>query len=115
MFAPSRRAASLVYLASMAGTLFCVFVLRLGAVALLCILIQSGALAWYTLSYVPYGQAMAKRLLRRLLKRAGFSGLLERSHDGSGGGGGGSDGGARVSMSELMRPASETGTGDSAV
>ena len=76
MFAPSRRLATIAYLGSMAGTLACVFVLRMGLLALLCILLQSLALGWYTLSYIPYGQAAAKRILRRLLKRAGFSGSL---------------------------------------
>ena len=30
------------------------------------------ALIWYLLSYIPYGQAAAKRITRRLLKRAGI-------------------------------------------
>lgn len=73
MFAASRRSASLAYLGSIVCTLVCVFVLHLGLLALLSILVQSLALGWYTLSYIPYGQAAAKRILRRLLKRAGLS------------------------------------------
>ena len=38
---------------------------------LLCILLQFAALTWYTLSYIPFGQATVKRLGRRYLKQAG--------------------------------------------
>ena len=31
------------------------------------------ALGWYTLSYVPYGQAAAKSLVRRVLRRVGVA------------------------------------------
>eukprot|EP00964_Phaeocystis_antarctica_P014451 scaffold7957_cov55-Phaeocystis_antarctica.AAC.4 len=71
MLAPSRRVASLVYGASLVSTLLSTLLLRRASLSLLFILIQMLALTWYTLSYVPYGQAAAKSLLRRVLKRAG--------------------------------------------
>ena len=45
--------------------------LHVAALCLLCIVLQSCALTWYTLSYIPYGRAAAKSLVRRGLKRAG--------------------------------------------
>ena len=71
MLAPSRRVASLVYGASLVSTLLSTLLLRRASLSLLFILLQMLALTWYTLSYVPYGQAAAKSLLRRVLKRAG--------------------------------------------
>eukprot|EP00908_Phaeocystis_cordata_P014902 Transcript_26011.p4 GENE.Transcript_26011~~Transcript_26011.p4 ORF type:complete len:203 (-),score=80.57 Transcript_26011:123-731(-) len=73
MLAPSRRAASAMYLATLAGTLVSVFVLRLASLSLLCIALQMLALTWYTLSYIPYGQSAAKSLVRRALKRMGVA------------------------------------------
>lgn len=76
MLAPSRRWASITYLLTLLGTLLSVFVLRRALVSLLLIVLQAAALSWYMLSYVPYGHALAKRLLRKLLRRAGLSGGL---------------------------------------
>ncbi|KAL1502976.1 hypothetical protein AB1Y20_011047 [Prymnesium parvum] len=71
MLAPSRRLASLVYMATLVATLLSVFVFKLVVLALLCILLQALALAWYVLSYIPYGQAGAKKLILKLLAKAG--------------------------------------------
>ena len=72
MLAPSRRIASLTYMAMMVGTLLSVFVFKMALLSLGFIILQFVALTWYVLSYIPYGQAAAKRLLRRLLKSTGL-------------------------------------------
>ena len=71
MFAPERRVASLVYFATLFGTLVSTFVIKVQILSLLCVVAQFSALTWYMLSYIPYGQAAAKSLVRRGLKRAG--------------------------------------------
>lgn len=68
------------------GTLLSVFVLKVALLCLLFILLQFMALAWYMLSYIPYGQAAASRIVRRIAKRAGVT------LPGGGGGGSGSSG-----------------------
>lgn len=73
MAAPSRRTASLVYLATLAGTLTSVFYFKLALLSLCFIVLQFLALTWYTLSYIPFGHTAAKKLLRRVLKKAGFA------------------------------------------
>ena len=72
MLAPSRRWASLAYVATLAGTLISVFVFKLALLSLLFILLQALALTWYILSYVPYGQAAAKKLVKVVLKKVGL-------------------------------------------
>ena len=72
MFARERRVASLVYICTLCATLVSVFVLRLGLLSLVFVILQSMALTWYMLSYVPYGRTAAKRLCQRLLRKAGF-------------------------------------------
>ena len=72
MLAPQRRAASLIYVATLVGTLLTVLVIRRALLALVFIVLQFLALTWYMLSYIPYGQAAAKRIARRLLRRGGL-------------------------------------------
>ena len=72
MLAPQRRTASLVYIGTLVGTLVSVFAFRLALLSLLFVVLQFLALTWYVLSYVPYGQAAAKRILRKLAKTAGI-------------------------------------------
>ena len=74
MLAPQRRLASLMYVATLVGTLVSVFVLKKALLSLLFILLQFFALTWYMLSYIPYGHTAAKRIMRRLLRRGGFLG-----------------------------------------
>ena len=120
MLHPSRRVASLVYLATLVGTLVTVFAFKRALLSLLFIVLQFLALTWcmrhthtprlspllflpsarlvcfvmpsgshahrltsyapptscvrYMLSYIPYGQTMAKKLLRKLLRRQGLIG-----------------------------------------
>ena len=71
MLAPQRRAASLLYFATLAGTLAAA-VVKMAPLVLLCIVLQFAALTWYTLSYIPFGQSAAKKLGRKLLKRVGL-------------------------------------------
>lgn len=67
MFSPERAAASLIYWATLLGTLLCVFVLKVQLLSLVCVIAQFAALTWYMLSYIPYGQQCAKRLAGRFL------------------------------------------------
>lgn len=63
MFDNKRRAATGIYLASLLVTLLVAFWLKSRLLCLLFILIQYCALVWYSLSYIPYGQAMVLRVL----------------------------------------------------
>lgn len=65
MFDSKRRIASTVYLVSLVLTLAAAFVIKSRLLCLLCIIIQYCALAWYSLSYIPYGQAFIARTLGR--------------------------------------------------
>ena len=67
MLAPERFVASLTYLGTLIGTLVCVFVIKVQILSLLCVIVQFAALTWYMLSYIPYGQSCAKRLVGRLM------------------------------------------------
>jgi hypothetical protein len=66
MLQPERRTASLVYLVSLAGTLLSVFVLKWQLISFAFVIVQFGALTWYMLSYVPYGQQCLKRTVVRM-------------------------------------------------
>lgn len=61
---------SVVFVSSMVLTLTMAviggFPLR-GLLIFVCVLVQWCALAWYTLSFIPFGRAGARRLLRRCL------------------------------------------------
>jgi len=65
MMDSSRWVATSVYLASLVLTLLAAFLLKSRLICLVCIIIQYGALIWYSLSYIPYGQAMLMRFLGR--------------------------------------------------
>lgn len=61
---PSRWIASLIYLGAMVATVAAVFVPAFPGqkiVILILIPLQWVSLVWYTLSYIPFGQRMAKR------------------------------------------------------
>ena len=55
------------------GTMVSVFALKIALLCLLFILLQFTALTWYMLSYIPYGQAAATRIVRRIAKKAGVT------------------------------------------
>jgi len=60
MFGESRRAASLIYFASMALTLYSAFELRRVLPTLISVVIQFCAFLWYSLSYIPFGRSLIK-------------------------------------------------------
>jgi hypothetical protein len=71
MFDEKRRTTSIVYLSTL-GTSVVVCFIPLPAVVkmivlLLLLLVQMSASLWYTLSYIPYGRATARRMLRSVL------------------------------------------------
>jgi len=60
--------ASLIYVATLFGTLVSVFYLKIQLLSFALVLCQFSALTWYMLSYVPYGQQCLRRTLSRLVK-----------------------------------------------
>ncbi len=72
MLQPSRRFASLAYLAMLVLTLVSALVLKVALLSLIFVLLQAAALTWYMLSYVPYGRVFAKRIVQRVLRRYGL-------------------------------------------
>ena len=66
MFAPARATCTLVYLLAITATLVSAFALRSAVAVLLCMLVQCAAMLWYSLSFIPFGRALAMRLLRVL-------------------------------------------------
>lgn len=63
MFERKRWVATAAYLTSLLATLIAAFWLKSKLICLLFIIVQYGALIWYSLSYIPYGHSMALRLL----------------------------------------------------
>eukprot|EP00271_Cylindrocystis_brebissonii_P005917 TRINITY_DN1831_c0_g1_i1.p1 TRINITY_DN1831_c0_g1~~TRINITY_DN1831_c0_g1_i1.p1 ORF type:complete len:174 (-),score=22.63 TRINITY_DN1831_c0_g1_i1:828-1349(-) len=63
MFDRGRIVASSIYLVSIFATLMCALKLHDSLLTLLCVLVQFTAFIWYTLSYIPFAQAAAKKLL----------------------------------------------------
>ena len=71
MFDEKRRTTSIVYLSTLSTSIVVCFIplpalVKMGVLVLL-LLVQMGASLWYTLSYVPYGRAGARRMLNSLL------------------------------------------------
>ena len=64
MTAATRWVAALIYLVAMAMTLVSCFVIKSGLIVLICIVVQFCAMAWYALSYIPYGRRIFKSCLR---------------------------------------------------
>lgn len=62
MFDPTRRSATLLYLATMVLTLVVAVTFKSPFLCILCGILQFAALVWYSLSYVPYGREMVKGL-----------------------------------------------------
>jgi len=61
MFAPVRWFASVLFLVSMAATLFFAIVLKIFFLCLIMCVIQWCALLWYCASYIPYGRTIIKK------------------------------------------------------
>ncbi|KAK3283474.1 hypothetical protein CYMTET_8829 [Cymbomonas tetramitiformis] len=63
MFTPHRLVASCIYIFMMGLTLYCAFGLKNGLLCLVCVFLQSLALTWYCLSYIPYARKLIKKCL----------------------------------------------------
>ena len=61
MFDATRRVATGIYIASLLATLAAAFYVKSRLLCLLCIIVQYLALAWYSLSYVPWAQEWVMR------------------------------------------------------
>ncbi len=70
MFAPERRAASAAYLSLLAATLFCALQLQSHLFTACALVLQLMAMAWYILSYIPFGQSSLRWCIRRCLGRS---------------------------------------------
>ncbi len=71
MFDEKRRTTSIIYLSTLSSSIVVCFIplpaaAKMGVLVLL-LLVQMSASLWYTLSYVPYGRATARRMLRSVL------------------------------------------------
>ena len=66
MFSAERRLISAAYVASLSLTLICVFRLHSQLFTMFSLSIQLIAMSCYTLSYIPFGQSIMRRSLRRL-------------------------------------------------
>ena len=60
MFEETRFIATGVYIAAMVLTVVAAFVLKNGAVVIVCCIIQYLAMVWYGLSYIPYARTVVK-------------------------------------------------------
>ncbi|CAF0968619.1 unnamed protein product [Adineta ricciae] len=56
MFDPSRLIATLVFIGSVIMTLVSALALKIGVLVLIFVIIQFLALAWYTISYIPFAR-----------------------------------------------------------
>ena len=66
-----RWVATTVYLSSLALTLVVAFYFHSRLLCIACIVVQYLALAWYSLSYIPYGRSFVLRMLGRVDPAAG--------------------------------------------
>eukprot|EP01130_Rhizamoeba_saxonica_P018011 TRINITY_DN8904_c0_g1_i1.p1 TRINITY_DN8904_c0_g1~~TRINITY_DN8904_c0_g1_i1.p1 ORF type:complete len:165 (-),score=12.45 TRINITY_DN8904_c0_g1_i1:93-587(-) len=60
MFTPNRMMSTMIYLLAMLMTLYTALVLQSKLLAIPMIIVQIGAAFWYGVSYIPYGQEMAR-------------------------------------------------------
>jgi len=65
MFHPVRASAAFVYFGAMVSTLFCALFAKHGKylLVLTSLLVELVALAWYALSYIPYGRALISTIV----------------------------------------------------
>lgn len=66
MWTGHRAMASAAYFGSMVGTIYAAMGLRIYLLVLVFIAVQVCALAWYSLSYIPFGRQLASRFLKPL-------------------------------------------------
>ncbi|KAL0268255.1 UNVERIFIED_CONTAM: hypothetical protein PYX00_010271 [Menopon gallinae] len=60
MFAPTRVLATVMVIVMFCLTLFAAFVVKKALLALIFVILQSLALTWYSLSYIPYARKLVK-------------------------------------------------------
>ncbi|OMO61138.1 Vesicle transport protein, Got1/SFT2-like protein [Corchorus capsularis] len=63
MLDPVRIYATAIYLASMIIALFCAFYVHNKLLTLLAIILEFGALIWYSLSYIPFARSMVSKIV----------------------------------------------------
>ncbi|KAI3427102.1 hypothetical protein D9Q98_007041 [Chlorella vulgaris] len=63
MFDAGRWISTVVYLSALVLTIVSALVFHSIILSIICIFVQFVALMWYAISYIPYGQAYARRLL----------------------------------------------------
>lgn len=80
MFAQKRIIATIIYIATLIGTLIVAFTLESVILVVILMILQLGALVWYILSYIPFAQEAIKKY---------FCKLIGRGDGGSGSSGGG--------------------------
>ncbi|PKA66745.1 hypothetical protein AXF42_Ash003400 [Apostasia shenzhenica] len=62
MLDPVRIYATALYIASIIIALFCAFYVRNKLLTLLAIMVEFGALVWYSLSYIPFARSMLSKI-----------------------------------------------------
>ncbi|KAM7250334.1 hypothetical protein ACFE04_022217 [Oxalis oulophora] len=65
MLDPVRIYATAMYLASMIIALFCALYVHNKILTLLAIILEFGALVWYSLSYIPFARTMVSKIMMR--------------------------------------------------
>ncbi|XP_022932027.1 vesicle transport protein SFT2B isoform X2 [Cucurbita moschata] len=63
MLDPVRIYATAIYLASMIFALFCALYVHNKLLTLLALVLEFGALIWYSLSYIPFARTMVSRVM----------------------------------------------------
>jgi len=63
MLDPVRIYATAIYLASMIIALFCALYVRNKLLTLLAMILEFGALIWYSLSYIPFARSMVSKVM----------------------------------------------------
>ncbi|XP_040996678.1 vesicle transport protein SFT2B isoform X2 [Juglans microcarpa x Juglans regia] len=63
MLDPVRIYATAIYLASMIIALFCALYVHNRLLTLLAIILEFGALIWYSLSYIPFARSMVSKVM----------------------------------------------------
>ncbi|KAI4310846.1 hypothetical protein MLD38_035794 [Melastoma candidum] len=63
MLDPVRIYATAIYIASMIIALFCALYVRNKLLTLLSVILEFGALIWYSLSYIPFARSMVSKVM----------------------------------------------------
>ncbi|GLT48979.1 hypothetical protein SLA2020_225660 [Shorea laevis] len=63
MLDPVRIYATSIYIASMIIALFCAFYVHNKLLTLLAIILEFGALIWYSLSYIPFARSLVSKIM----------------------------------------------------